>query len=171
MELSSTFTTLFSNEELSRCALSIGRSSSLDSGLLEPKTPVLATKTVYKDQELSQEDSELRSTANLIVGHLLQQNVFQNSGIDVQRWVLEQIQASTVPLDANMIHLLKAYTSAISRSDHITRIPEYDIRTFFSNTSDDPTPAKVLLVLYMLMNNDVCVANLGSSNMERMRGE
>ncbi|KAF9103970.1 Integrator complex subunit 2 [Mortierella sp. AM989] len=167
MELSALFSSLFSSEELSLCALNIGRSKSLDS---EAMSPPATSRTLQEPQyQFSQEDSELRSTANSIVGHLLQQDVFHKSSTDVQRWVMEQIQASTVPLDANMIHLLRAYTSAIARSNHITRIPEQEIRACFSNPSEDPTPAKVLLVLYMLMNNDVCISNLGSSNMERAR--
>ncbi|KAF9349520.1 Integrator complex subunit 2 [Mortierella sp. AD094] len=167
MELSALFSSLFSSVELSQCALNIGRPKSLE---LEPKSLTATSKSSPElPHQFSQEDSELRSTANLIAGHLLQQDIFHKSSIDVQRWVMEQIQASTVPLDANMIHLLRAYTSAIARSNHITRIPEREIRASFSNPSEDPTPAKVLLVLYMLMNNDVCVANLGSSNMERVR--
>ncbi|KAF9997442.1 Integrator complex subunit 2 [Entomortierella chlamydospora] len=165
MELSALFSSLFSSEELSQCALNIGRPKSLES---EPKSSTEISPPESPHQ-FSQEDSELRSIANLITGHLLQQDIFHKSSTDVQRWVMEQIQASTVPLDANMIHLLRAYTSAIARSNHITRIPEREIRASFSNPSEDPTPAKVLLVLYMLMNNDVCVANLGSSNMERVQ--
>ncbi|KAF9167115.1 Integrator complex subunit 2 [Mortierella sp. AD011] len=165
MELSTLFSSLFSSDELSQCALNIGRSKSLES---EPKSSTEISPPESPHQ-FSQEDSELRSTANLVTGHLLQQDIFHKSSTDVQRWVMEQIQASTVPLDANMIHLLRAYTSAIARSNHITRIPEQEIRASFSNPSEDPTPAKVLLVLYMLMNNDVCVANLGSSNMERVK--
>ncbi|KAF9429317.1 Integrator complex subunit 2 [Entomortierella beljakovae] len=168
MELSSIFTSLFSNEELSRCALRVGRPTPMEPGFA---TTSLVVSAMPSDLEhnTSSGNSELRSTANLIVGHLLHQDVFHNSATDVQRWVMEQIQASTVPLDANIIHLLRSYTSAIARSDYISRIPEQDIRACFNCPSDDPTPAKVLLVLYMLMNNDICVANLGSSNMERVR--
>ncbi|KAF9200366.1 Integrator complex subunit 2 [Haplosporangium sp. Z 27] len=167
MELSTLFTSLFSNEELSQCALNIGRLKPSES----ESTSSLGNSGLPSDSlhQSTLEDSELRSTANLIAGHLLQQDTFHKSATDVQRWVMEQIKASTVPLDANMIHLLRAYTSAIARSNHITRIPEQEIRACFSNPSEDPTPSKVLLVLYMLMNNDVCVVNLGSSNMERVR--
>ncbi|KAI1297110.1 Integrator complex subunit 2 [Mortierella claussenii] len=173
MELSTLFSTVFSDKELSSCALRIGRSDSdirRTFNLEASKTTVL-TSVPHSKHDFTEGDSNLRSTANFIVGHLLQQDVFHKSGTDVQFWVMEQIQASTVPLDANMIHLLRAYTSAILRSGYISRIPESEIRACFKYPAEDPTPAKVLLVLYMLMNNDVYSVNLGSSSnsMERMR--
>ncbi|KAF8939084.1 Integrator complex subunit 2 [Dissophora ornata] len=165
MELSTLFSTLFSSEELASCALRIGRPSRTSSWTAD--SPGISTITASLQPSRpgsSQDASELRSTANFLVGYLLQQDVFQKSATDVRSWVMEQIQASTVPLDANMIHLLRAYTSAIARSKHITRIPEQEIRAFFSDPCEDPTPSKVLLVLYMLMSNDVSISNLGNSN-------
>ncbi|KAG0327722.1 Integrator complex subunit 2 [Dissophora globulifera] len=170
MELSTLFSALFSNEELATCALQIGRPNPISSSTTDslagsisagstPATPIL-----FPPPQLTTnvDDPELRSTANFLVGYLLQQDVFHKSGIDVRSWVMEQIQASTSPLDANMIHLLRAYTSAIARSKHVTRIPEHEVRTVFSDPCEDLTPPKVLLVLYMLMNNDASTANLGS---------
>lgn len=181
MELSALFISLFSSKELATCALQIGRPpvtptsiTSTNTSAVSTPTPMpmstLKASTVSQVQESSQSASELRSTANYLVGYLLQQDVFHKSAIDVRTWVMEQIQASTVPLDTNMIHLLRAYTAATARSKHITRIPESEIRTFFSDPSEDLTPAKVLLVLYMLMYNDVCITSLGSYNMERTQG-
>ncbi|KAF9984308.1 Integrator complex subunit 2, partial [Modicella reniformis] len=180
MELSTLFTLLFLSKELATCALQIGRvsvmstststsiSTSVSSAVSTPtSTPIPKVPVVLKVHGTSHNASELRSTANYLVGYLLQQDVFHKSAIDVRTWVMDQIQASTVPLDTNMIHLLRAYTAATARSKHITRIPENEIRALFNNPSEDLTPAKVLLVLYMLLNNDVCIANLGSYNMER----
>ncbi|KAF9361551.1 Integrator complex subunit 2 [Mortierella sp. NVP85] len=178
MELSALSISLFSSKELATCALQIGRPPATPTPITSTNTSAVSTpmpmpmstlkaSTVSRVQESSQSASELRSTANYLVGYLLQQDIFHKSAIDVRIWVMEQIQASTVPLDTNMIHLLRAYTAATARSKHITRIPESEIRTFFSDPSEDLTPAKVLLVLYMLMYNDVCIASLGSYNMER----
>ncbi|KAI7821159.1 integrator complex subunit 2-domain-containing protein [Gamsiella multidivaricata] len=175
MELSTLFSSLFSSAELASCALGIGRRKSyipcrtagspvpLKSST--PSTPSASSSTMLAPAFATGcNASELRSTANFLVGYLLQQDVFHKSAIDVRSWVMEQIQASTIPLDANMIHLLRSYTAAAARSKHISRIPEHDIRAFFSNPCEDLTPAKVLLVLYMLMNNDICLSNFGNNN-------
>ncbi|KAG0246812.1 Integrator complex subunit 2 [Mortierella sp. GBA43] len=177
MELSALFVSLFASKELAMCALQLGRLPATPISTSTAESSTVSTPTSVSVSRVSvvqphghtsdQNTPELRSIANYLVGYLLQQDTFHKSAIDVRTWVMEQIQASTVPLDTNMIHLLRAYTAATARSKHITRIPEDEIRAFFSDPNEDPTPAKVLLVLYMLMNNDVCVANLGSYNMER----
>lgn len=161
MDLGAVCLSLFSNKELGTCALALGRPN-------QSHTENSGTKRILASERLQ---SDLRSVANFCVSHLLTLDIFHRSGMDVRGWVMQQIQDATVPLDSNMVPLLRAYTTAISHSDHITRIPESDIRSLFRNPCEDLTPAKVLLVLYMLLNNDVCIANLGSDNMERNRGK
>ncbi|KAF9925333.1 Integrator complex subunit 2 [Linnemannia zychae] len=168
MDLSSFFSTLFSDKELASCALGLGRpvpsspyknnNSSMSISAISPTTYVS-----------NAEASELRSISNYCVSHLLDRGVFIRSSTDVRTWVLDQIQATDVPLDDNIIPLLQSYTKAISKSDRITRIPEHDIRTFFANPCQDLTPAKVLLTLYMLLNNEVCLENLGLDSSNRNR--
>ncbi|KAF9964399.1 Integrator complex subunit 2 [Mortierella alpina] len=166
-ELVTLFSTLFSSEELASCALGFGRSAPTPPSSGTPTLAAAQSRLLEQDDSSSRNASELRSVSNFCVSHLLKHGVFHKSSIDVRSWVMEQIQATTVPLDANMIPLLHAYTTAISQSDRITRIPEREIRALFSQPSDDLTPAKVLLVLYMLLNNDVCLANQDSDNAER----
>ncbi|GJJ72573.1 integrator complex subunit 2 [Entomortierella parvispora] len=166
MDLGAIFTSLFSNKELGTCALALGRSNYAHTGNSGIKGGEITSPRIPASDRLQ---SELRSVANFCVSHLLKIDIFHRSGMDVRAWVMQQIQDATVPLDTNMVPLLRAYTTAISHSDHITRIPEGDIRALFRNPCEDLTPAKALLVLYMLLNNDVCIANLGSDNMERNR--
>ncbi|KAF9125071.1 Integrator complex subunit 2 [Mortierella sp. 14UC] len=169
MDLSTFFTTLFTDKELASCALGLGRPASSSPyktiGSSTGPTPAAPSTTVVS----SVEASELRSISNFCVSHLLDRGVFIKSATDVRSWVLDQIQATDVPLDDNMIPLLQAYTKAISKSDRITRIPEHDIRTFFANPCQDLTPAKVLLTLYMLLNNEVCLETLGLDSSNRNR--
>lgn len=169
MELVAFFATLFTDKELASCALGLGRPATSSpykpNGFSVPTSA--APSTAYIS---SSEASELRSVSNFCVSHLLDRGVFIRSSTDVRTWVLDQIQATDVPLDDNMIPLLQAYTKAISKSDRITRIPEHDIRTFFANPCQDLTPAKVLLTLYMLLNNEVCLENLGLDSSSRNRG-
>ncbi|KAG0203164.1 Integrator complex subunit 2 [Mortierella sp. NVP41] len=167
MDLGTFFSTLFTDRELASCALGLGRpASSSPYKAFGSTAPATATPSTYTS---SYEASDLRSISNFCVSHLLERGVFLRSSMDVRTWVLDQIQATDVPLDDNMIPLLQAYTKAISKSDRITRIPEHDIRTFFAYPCQDLTPAKVLLVLYMLLNNDVCLENLGSDSSSRNR--
>ncbi|KAF9182126.1 Integrator complex subunit 2 [Haplosporangium sp. Z 11] len=170
LALSEHFTSIFSSNELAACALALGRpippTSPTELSLQEPTTQATtATLGHLSDPNVS----ELRSTANFCVSHLLKYEVFHKSSIDIRSWVMDQIRATTVPLDANMIPLLRAYTNALSHSASITRIPDEDIREFFKNPSDDLTPAKVVLVLYMLLNNDAYTTNLGSGTIPSNR--
>ncbi|KAG0256713.1 Integrator complex subunit 2 [Mortierella polycephala] len=170
LALSEHFTSIFSSSELASCALALGRPTPppapTEHSLQEPTTQAsTATPGQLSDGNIS----ELRSTANFCVSHLLKYEVFHKSSIDIRSWVMEQIRATTVPLDTNMIPLLRAYTNATSHSASITRIPEEDIREVFKNPSDDLTPAKVVLVLYMLLNNDAYTTNLGSGTIPSNR--
>ncbi|KAF9583194.1 Integrator complex subunit 2, partial [Lunasporangiospora selenospora] len=173
MELNNLFKTLFLDEGLSTCALRLGRPiisqwhSASSSRLLQKG---IGAESGHKSKSIfGREARELSSVANLCVTHLLKHDVFHKSSTDVRSWMMEQIQASTVPLDSNLVPLLRAYTSAISRSEHITRIPENEIRAYFSNPCEDLTPAKALLVLYMLLNNETCTSNITSESLELNR--
>ncbi|KAG0374703.1 Integrator complex subunit 2 [Mortierella sp. AD032] len=169
MDLSTFFTTLFTDEELASCALGLGRPSSSSPYKTNGSSAAPTSATPSTTIVSSTEASEIRSISNFCVSHLLDRGVFIRSSTDVRTWVLDQIQATNVPLDDNMIPLLQAYTKAISKSDRITRIPEHDIRTFFANPCQDLTPAKVLLTLYMLLNNEVCLETLGLDSANRNR--
>ncbi|KAG0207159.1 Integrator complex subunit 2 [Mortierella sp. GBA30] len=176
-EVGALFVTLFSSADLASCALGLGRERTDVIKTTSSATLAISAVSVASEQHALQasgcasnhDASELRSVSNFCVSHLLKHGVFHKSSIDVRLWIMEQIQATTLPLDANMIPLLHAYTTAISHSDRITRIPERDIRALFNKPWEDLTPAKVLLVLYMLLNNDVCLANQDSDNADQNR--
>ncbi|KFH67351.1 hypothetical protein MVEG_06085 [Podila verticillata NRRL 6337] len=175
--LEALFTTGFSDEQLASCALSLGQSLRQNTS-----SPLMRTKGVFNNNSASvnilairnsnsdSATSDLRSSSYICVAHLLKRDIFHRSHMDVRDWILHQIlDSTTLPLDVNMVPLLTAYAEAVSRSDHISRIPLNSILAYFEDPAEDVTPPKVLLALYMLLNNEVCHSHLGNID-TRARG-
>ncbi|KAG0241849.1 Integrator complex subunit 2 [Actinomortierella wolfii] len=172
IELRRVFLSLFSDHQLATSALALGHKSSIPSSpdphALHQQVPSLI------------DPQKLNSIATFCVYQLLKEGAFQRSNVDVRHWVFEQIRSIVLPLDENLVPLLRAYTSATSQSDAISRIPEQSIREIFSistngytvgggvaATSSIMTPAKAILALYMLMNNEVYLQNLATDNYDK----
>lgn len=168
--LEALFTTGFSDEQLASCALSLGQSlpHNTSSSLMPTKSVLNNTSTsvnslASRNFTSDSATSDLRSSSYICVAHLLKRDIFHRSHMDVRDWLLHQIlDSTTLPLDVNMVPLLTAYAEAVSRSDHISRIPLNSILAYFEDPAEDVTPPKVLLALYMLLNNEVCHSHLGN---------
>ncbi|KAG0260532.1 Integrator complex subunit 2 [Actinomortierella ambigua] len=163
---------LIKQSELATSALALGRKSSIPSSP-DPHSSHPQGHDLVDRQKLS-------SIATFCVFQLLKDGAFQRSNVDVRQWVLEQIRSTMLPLDENLVPLLRAYTTATSQSDAISRIPEQSIREQFvvlgsgfalggatSAASNIMTPAKAILALYMLMNNEVYLQNLATDNYDK----
>ncbi|KAF9974481.1 Integrator complex subunit 2 [Actinomortierella ambigua] len=172
IELRRVFLSLFSDHQLAISALALGRKSSIPSSP-DPHTFHHQVPDLVDRQKLS-------SISTFCVFQLLKDGAFQRSNVDVRQWVLEQIRSTMLPLDDNLVPLLRAYTTATSQSDAISRIPEQSIREQFPvlmsgfavggtapAVSNTMTPAKAILVLYMLMNNEVYLQNLATDNYDK----
>ncbi|KAF9162834.1 Integrator complex subunit 2 [Actinomortierella ambigua] len=172
IELRRVFLSLFSDHQLATSALALGRKSSIPSSP-DPHSSHPQGHDLVDRQKLS-------SIATFCVFQLLKDGAFQRSNVDVRQWVLEQIRSTMLPLDENLAPLLRAYTTATSQSDAISRIPEQSIREQFvvlgsgfalggatSAASNIMTPAKAILALYMLMNNEVYLQNLATDNYDK----
>ncbi|KAF9412899.1 Integrator complex subunit 2 [Podila epigama] len=154
------FSTGFSDELLATCALSLGqlshdlaKSYKSNQGITDTDNgPHAIRGNPSKDASFF----ELRSSANICVAHLLKRDTFHRCQMDARSWILARIiESTTLPLDVHMVPLLTAYAESVSRSNYITRIPLPSILDHFENPAEDVTPPKVLLALYMLLNNDV----------------
>ncbi|KAG0032323.1 Integrator complex subunit 2 [Podila clonocystis] len=167
--LETLFTTGFSDEQLASCALTLGqfRKDSISSPFMPAKNVFISSSsnslTKSNNPSSNATSSDLRSSSYICVAHLLKRDIFHRSHMDVRDWILHQILDSTMlPLDVNMVPLLTAYAEAVSRSEYISRIPFNSILAYFENPAEDVTPPKVLLALYMLLNNEVCHSHLGN---------
>ncbi|KAG0099278.1 Integrator complex subunit 2 [Podila epicladia] len=166
--LETLFTTGFSDEQLASCALSLGQSRpDYTSPFMPAKSAFNSTSsnslTLPNSSGSNTTSSDLRSSSYICVAHLLKRDIFHRSHMDVRDWILRHIlDSTTLPLDVNMVPLLTAYAEAVSRSEYISRIPFNSILAYFENPAEDVTPPKVLLALYMLLNNEVCHSHLGN---------
>ncbi|KAF9312951.1 Integrator complex subunit 2 [Podila horticola] len=167
--LETLFAAGFSDEQLASCAMSLGQSrpDSTYSPFMPAKSSFNSTSsnglTKSSSSGSNTTSSGLRSSSFICVAHLLKRDIFHRSHMDVRDWILHQIlDSTTLPLDVNMVPLLTAYAEAVSRSEYISRIPFNSILAYFENPAEDVTPPKVLLTLYMLLNNEVCHSHLGN---------
>ncbi|KAF9299719.1 Integrator complex subunit 2 [Mortierella antarctica] len=169
--LETLFTTGFSDDQLASCALSLGQShpDNTSSPFMPAKSAFNSTSsnglTISSRPGSNTTSSDLRSSSYICVAHLLKRDIFHRSHMDVRDWILYRIlDSTTLPLDVNMVPLLTAYAEAVSRSEYISRIPFNSILAYFENPAEDVTPPKVLLALYMLLNNEVCHSHLSNND-------
>ncbi|CAG8436701.1 9017_t:CDS:10 [Diversispora eburnea] len=93
----------------------------------------------------------------------IQGDVFLKGGLNIQPWILKQIQQIKTPIHPQFIQLLKAYVNSIF-VDHgtypnfyptpITKIPEKEIYEMFVDcVLTDITPSHIIMCYYILTYN------------------
>ncbi|RHZ86383.1 hypothetical protein Glove_51g11 [Diversispora epigaea] len=98
---------------------------------------------------------------------MLKGGVFHKGGLNIQPWILKQIQQIKTPIHPQFIQLLKAYVNSIF-IDHstypnfyptpITKIPEKEIYEMFVDCDlTNITPSHILMCYYILTYNSTCL--------------